>query len=448
MRFFQLLARPLVIFVERYYPDPFIFAILLTYVTLAMALLLTPATAGEALNAWGGGLPSLLAFTNQICLTMIVAHALAHTDAVRTLLHRLGDAPATVYQAYALVVSIAGIANLVSGSLGLVVGAILARQVAERAARRGLRIHYPLLVASAYAGNVVWHMGYSGSAPLLVAAAGHPLEALIGVIPVTETIFTTTNIVIALTALATITLVCPLMHPTDDEIIELQASGDPKPDDSPDEADQLTATLAQRLEGWRPLSLSVALLFVLYLIHWFRTNGLDLNLNIVIWTFVCAGLILARSAVHYMHLIVNASKTVALILILFPFYAGIMGIIKVTGLGAMMSGWFASVASAETLPLLAFLSGGLVNIFVPSGGGQWVVQGPIFIEAALAMGVAPADIVLAVAYGDQWTNMIQPFWAIPLLAIAGLNLRQIMGYTFVICLVTCVVFSAGLLLLM
>lgn len=129
MRVFQVLARPFVVFVERYYPDPFIFAILLTYVTLVMALLLTPTTLGESLDAWGSGLPALLAFTNQICLTMIVAHALAHTDVVRALLNRLGDTPRSAYQAYTLVVSIAGLANLVSGSLGLVVGAILARQV-------------------------------------------------------------------------------------------------------------------------------------------------------------------------------------------------------------------------------------------------------------------------------------------------------------------------------
>ena len=312
---------------------------------------------------------------------------------------------------------------------------------------RGLRIHYPLLVASAYAGNVVWHMGYSGSAPLFVATAGHPLEAEIGIIPVTETIFTATNIVLALATLAVITLVCPLMHPADDEIIELKGTEDPNEAEPPAAAER-PLTLALRLESSRALSLSIALLFVLYLVRWFSTTGFDLNLNVVIWTFVCAGLILARSAVHYMRLILNASKTVAPILIQFPFYAGIMGIIKSSGLGTIISGWFASVASTETLPLMAFLSGGLVNIFVPSGGGQWVVQGPIFIEAAQTMGVDPADIVLAIAYGDQWTNMVQPFWAIPLLAIAGLSLRQIMGYTCVICLVTGFVFSAGLLFLM
>lgn len=447
MRIFQLLSRPFVILVERYYPDPFVFAILLSYLTLALAVALTPATIGDALSAWGTGLSSLLAFTNQICLTMIAAHALAHTDAVRRLLDRIGDAPRSARQAYALVVAAAGLTNLVSGTLGLVVGAILARRVGERAARRGLRVHYPLLVASAYAGNVVWHMGYSGSAPLFVATAGHSLEAEMGIVPVTATIFTASNIAIALAAVAAITIVCPLMHPPEHEIRELQGAADPEPEDA--ETSQSRArTPAQWLETWRPLSLSIALLLLIYLVDWFARRGFDLNLNIVIWTFVCAGLVLARSAVHYVRLIVNASTTVALILMQYPFYAGITGIIKATGLGSLLSGWFASMATVDTLPLLAFLSAGLLNIFVPSGGAQWVVQGPVFVEAAQSLGVDPATIVLAVAYGDQWTNLVQPFWAIPLLAIAGLNLRQIMGYTFVVCLLSFFVFAAGLLFLL
>ena len=105
------------------------------------------------------------------------------------------------------------------------------------------------------------------------------------------------------------------------------------------------------------------------------------------------------------------------------------------------------IATSQTLPFYAFLSGGLINIFVPSGGGQWVIQGPIFLEAAKTLNVDPTLIVLGVAYGDQWTNMIQPFWTIPVLAIAGLHLRQIMGYTFMIFLLTFFLFGGGLLFL-
>ena len=116
-----------------------------------------------------------------------------------------------------------------------------------------------------------------------------------------------------------------------------------------------------------------------------------------------------------------------------------------TGLMQVVTGWIISISTPETLGFFAFLSGGLVNMFIPSGGGQWAVQGPIMIEAALSLGVNPSVVVMGVAYGDQWSNMIQPFWTIPILAIAGLHMRQILGYTFVIFLLTGVLYGSGML---
>jgi len=116
-----------------------------------------------------------------------------------------------------------------------------------------------------------------------------------------------------------------------------------------------------------------------------------------------------------------------------------------TGLMQVVTDWIISISTPETLGFFAFLSGGLVNMFIPSGGGQWAVQGPIMIEAALSLGVNPSVVVMGVAYGDQWSNMIQPFWTIPILAIAGLHMRQILGYTFVIFLLTGVLYGSGML---
>ena len=129
----------------------------------------------------------------------------------------------------------------------------------------------------------------------------------------------------------------------------------------------------------------------------------------------------------------------------YPFYAGMAGMMGGTGLVMVISGWFVDISSAETLSFWGFISAGIVNIFIPSGGGQWVVQGPIFLEAAQTLGVDPSRIVMGVAYGE-WSNMIQPFWTIPLLAIAGLKVRQVMGYTFVVLIVFFFIYSGGLLL--
>ena len=445
MRFFQLLARPFVILVERFYPDPFVFVVLLSALTFLLSLLLADATPAGALSAWGDGLPSLLAFTAQICITLLTAHALAHTDRVQVLLKRIGNIPNSAAGAYALVAFSAGIGSLIAWSLGLIVGATVAREVARQCSARGIRIHYPLLVASAYAGFVIWHMGYSSSAGLFVATAGHSLEAEIGIIPITETVFTLHNGLLALITLAVICMICPLMRPDEQELVEI----DPalleervqEPADSPERR-----TFAQYLDAMRPLTLLLGAGLFCYIGYSFYAKGFHLNLNLVNWSFLGAGLVLARSPSHYVRLINNASSTIGPVLIQYPFYAGILGMMQGTGLAGIISDWFTAIATPGTLSFFAFLCAGLVNMFIPSGGGQWAVQGPIFIEAGQNLGVDPSIIVLAISYGDQWTNMIQPFWTIPLLAIAGLHMRQIMGYTFVIFLLTLFLFGGGLLL--
>ena len=445
MRFFQLLARPFVVFVERYYPDPFVFVVLLSVLTFLMSLALADATPADALSAWGDGLPSLLAFTAQICITLLTAHALAHTDRVQTLLKRVGNIPNSAGGAYALVAFSAGIGSLIAWSLGLIVGATVAREVARQGAARGIRIHYPLLVASAYAGFVIWHMGYSSSAGLFVATSGHSLEAEIGIIPITDTVFTLHNGLLALITLAIICVVCPLMRPREQELIEIDPTLLKEHVEDMDVTSE-QKTFAQYLDSMRPLTLILGAGLFAYIGYSFYAKGFHLNLNLVNWSFLGAGLLLSRSPSHYVKLINNASSTIGPVLIQYPFYAGILGMMQGTGLAAIISDWFTAIATPGTLSFFAFLCAGLVNMFIPSGGGQWAVQGPIFIEAGQNLGVDPSIIVLAISYGDQWTNMIQPFWTIPLLAIAGLHMRQIMGYTFVIFLLTLFLFGGGLLL--
>jgi len=450
MKLSQLIIRPFVVLVERYYPDPFVFAIILTFVTIFLSLGLTDAGLQQTIIAWGDGLSSLFAFTTQICLTLIGAHVLSHTEPVKKVLVRCGSLPRTQFQAYALTAVITGLFSLLAWSLCLVAGAILAKEVAIQCQQKHLKLHYPLLVAAAYSGMVVWHMGYSGSATLSVATPDHPLQDMMGILPVTETMLAPANIILALGTILAVALTCALLHPDEDDVIEINLSKLRLIDDlivEDENKNNSLKTFASYLDNMRGLNISIALLFASYLVIWFYTKGFALNLNIVIWSFICLGLLLANSPVHYLKLLINASGPVGLILLQYPFYAGILGIMKGTGLVTVMSNFFTEIATEQTLPFFAFLSGGLINIFVPSGGGQWVIQGPIFLEAAKTLNVDPALIVLGVAYGDQWTNMIQPFWAIPVLAIAGLHLRQIMGYTFMIFLLTFFLFGGGLLFL-
>ena len=128
----------------------------------------------------------------------------------------------------------------------------------------------------------------------------------------------------------------------------------------------------------------------------------------------------------------GAVDTSSGIILQFPLYAGLMGMMVDSGLAISMSQWFVEISTKQSFPVITFLSAGIVNFFVPSGGGQWAVQAPIVVPAANQLGVPISQAAMAVAWGDAWTNMIQPFWALPLLALSGLKLRQIMGYCIVI----------------
>jgi len=453
VRFVSALSRPFVVFVERYYPDPFVFLIVLTGVAFALAMSLTDSSVSNAIYAWGEGLSGLLAFMAQIALTLLTAHALAHTDAVRRGLAALARLPTSIPACYALVVIISCTASLLAWSFGLVAGALIARAVAEQAKLRGLAVHYPLLVAGAYCGLGIWHMGYSGSAPLFVATPGHAMESYTGVLPVSATLFSHWNLIGIVTTVLALAAICPMLHPQssvrgleeDNPDADKPANSPVAPKDDSIVSGSSAQTPAMRIDSQRGLTLAFGALLAIYLGNYFFREGFALNLNIVNWSFLTLGLLLARSPVHYVDLILDAGKTVGAVFIQYPFYAGIMGLMTGTGLVQVMAHGFTEIATAQTLGFWAFLAGGLVNLFIPSGGGQWAVQGPVFLEAAKTLGTDPSVIVMGIAYGDQWTNLIQPFWTIPLLAIAGLHMRDIMGYCFVLFLVAGITLGATIL---
>ena len=332
---------------------------------------------------------------------------------------------------------------LVSWGLSLVSAGIMARAIGETCQRKGIRVHYPLLVASAFSGFVIWHQGLTSSVALTLATPGPFLEAQVGLVPTGETVFTWWNIALALFVLLTLPVLMSMLGPSDDEIEEMDL-----PAVTPVAEDPVSrpATPASRLE-WSPaVSLPLVAMGRFFLgVHFFKRD-LGLELNILNFAFLMAGLALAGSAVRYAQIIVEGGRVAAPFLLQYPFYAGIAGIMADSGLARLVVEFFASIASAETLPWFGFLAGGLLNIFIPSGGGQWAVQGPIMMGAAQELGADLPRVAMGVALGDQWTNLIQPLVLMPVLTIASVGAREIMGYTFVALFWTGAVFSLGLLL--
>ena len=220
----RTIAEPFVWLVRRFMPDAFIFATLLTILTFLLCLFMTEATPQGTIDAWGSGFWQLQTFTAQIAMTLMTGFALAHTPAIHSLLKYIASFAATPARAYVLVGFAACIASLISWGMGLIVGAVIARETAMSCLKRGVTVHYPLLVAAGYAGYAVWHQGLSSSIGLAIATPGHILESEIGVIPITQTLLTHYNITIALITVATLPFVMMLLKPPPSECISISSN--------------------------------------------------------------------------------------------------------------------------------------------------------------------------------------------------------------------------------
>lgn len=439
---------------EKYMPDPFLFAVLLTFLTMILGIVLTDNGLFAMIRYWSDGFWTLLAFSMQMCLILVTGYALATTRLVRAGIDKLADIPRTAGGAVLLVALVAAIGGYVNWGLGLIVGALMAREVGIRGHRKGIPMHYPLLGAAGYAGMAVWHGGLSGSAPLLVATQGHFLEKEIGIIPVAQTLFSPLNLVVAVFLILVLPFVFKLLQPADasrfltiDKVLpDLDRELAAEQAGAPPDADR-ARFLATRLENSVLVSLLIGLCGLAYVVYHFATKGFDLNLNIVNFTFLFVGILLHRTPIQYVRAISEGTRGCAGIILQFPFYSGIMGMMKFSGLIVVIANGFIAISNQVTYPLFTFLSAALVNIFVPSGGGQWAVQGPVVVKAAQALGVSLPKAIMALAYGDQWTNLFQPFWALALLGLTGLKARHIMGYCMAVMLIGIAFFVVALLVL-
>ena len=438
--------------VQRWLPDPFIFAILLTFVAAAVAMPLCHQTPLEVVEHWGGGIWNLLEFAMQMALILVCGSTLASAPIVKRAIDTMARLPQSAPSAIALVTVVSALSCWLNWGFGLIVGTVFAKAIALRRSD----VDYRLLIASAYSGFVVWHAGISGSIPLTMATPGEALSkatsgALTAPVPLTQTILDWHNLVMVLMVIIGITVANTLMHPKQgiysvNRALLMDDDSKPRPD-----VLRHDKTPAQRLEHSPLLSWLVALMLATYLVIHIFVQDAGVDLGAVIMIFLALGLVLHRTPVDYVSTFGKATTGAAGIILQFPFYAGIMGIVTGIGisgisLGGLMAEACVNISNTVTYPLLTFICAAVLNLFVPSGGGHWAVQAPIMFTAGANLGVDPGLTGMAIAWGDAWTNLIQPFWALPALAIARLSAKDIMGYCLIDLLITGVIICASLLL--
>lgn len=430
-------------------PDSFVLVVILSLIVFLLTYFITHQDAISIINHWGNGAWSLLGFSMQMALILVLGQALASAKLISSFLKFLSSLPKSSFVAIIFVTLLSLIANWINWGFGLVISAIFAKEIAKNV--KG--VDYRLLIASAYSGFVVWHGGLSGSIPLSLASGGEELAKITaGIITkpigISETIFSSYNLIMIIVILVGLPFLLACIHPKDKDLIEIDRKLLKQEEENTELINhQNDKTLVYFLENSTLISYLLTLFGLIYLINYFIQGG-GLTLNIVNMIFLLLGIFLHKTPIAYVKAINNSAKAAAGILLQFPFYAGIMGMMiganeGGNSLAGVLSLAFANIANEHTLPLFTFWSAGLVNIFIPSGGGQWAVQGPIMLPAAANLGVNPSVIAMAIAWGDSWTNMIQPFWALPALGIAGLGAKDIMGYCVLTLLFVGLVVSLG-----
>jgi len=446
---------------RRYLPSPFTIAILLTLLTIVLAMLFTEPVDNEnqllsILSFWESGIwnNALLVFAYQMMLILVLGHVLVLSKPANKLIVKLSKNVTSTTSAVILVSITTMLAAFLNWGLGLIFGAILARKVGEHAQQNNIPLNYPLVGAAGYVGLMVWHGGISGSAPIKVAESNHILDFMKGVssteilsqipesISFNQTIFSWWNLVL----FGVLLIVIPF--------VLKQIAKSTQPTNFNLQTYDFENHALEDIEGAEKLDYSkilgiafgIILLIAFFYQYWSNIMSLQITPNMLNFFMLGLAILLHKSFKNFLNALEEAIKGTSGILIQFPLYFGIMGIMKSTGMVVMISDFFVSIATETTLPIFTFFSAGLVNIFVPSGGGQWAIQGPIVVESALKLGVPLPKAIMALSYGDQITNMLQPFWALPLLGITKLKAREILPYTLILMLVGIVVYILGLLL--
>lgn len=433
---------------RHYLPDAYLFAILLTFLSMILALIFTDVGFIKLISEWGNGIYGIVAFAMQMVLILITGHALALTPPIERLLKWIAGGGKTPVRAGMIVSLVSGICSWINWGFGLIMGGLLALEVAKRQRN----VDYPYLIGAAYSGFICWHQGLSGSVPLVIATSKHAqnfIEKMTGsVVPVSQSIFQPFNLIPAAIVVFTLPILFSLIHPRKEETIVISDEALREvTSEVPKVERPKSPTLAERIDHSYTINMIFAALGVIYLIWHFSTKGFDLNLNIVIFIFFMLGVILHGKPINYIKAITIAIRGAGGIALQFPLYGGIQGIMIGTGLAKVIAGWFVAISTPQTFYMLQFFAAGIINMFIPSGGGQWAAQGPITMEAAKMMGIDPIRSAMMVAWGDQWTNMIQPFWALPLLGLARLSAREIMGYTTMTLIWSGIVFTVFSLLI-
>ena len=417
-------------------PDAMTMAILLM-VVLGCAAMLIGNTALETFDAYYDGLWMLLPFTMQMTLILVLGSTLASTRFFRRLILTLSNLPRSPGQTIALSMATTGCLAYCFWGLSLALGPLVAVSYARQAERNGFAVDFPFLLSANAAAGAIWQFGFSASAPLMMNTPGHFLEEETGLMPLSTTIWAPATLFFLVIYLISVFTVARLLMPKHARPISLfpescelaeatlNAAAQPEKEFGPSDK------FAERLELSRLPCAILTCTLIGWLVYHVTVKGGGLQLNSLITVLLTLGLLLHGSVRKFTQALPKAVVTAWPVIVLYHLYAGVAGLLQNTSLGTDLAMYFASISTEHTFPLLTLLAAAVVSVFVPSSGGQWVIQGFITTKASVAVGVSAQRGLLALSVGDHVGNLVSPFWAVIAAGIARMDFRSYIGYNYI-----------------
>ncbi len=432
---------------EKIIPDSFVFCVVLTIVVAVLSLILCGIGPVALLDAWWNGLSSQFTLAFQMGLMVVVCATCARSPQVSKLLDKLASLVSTRVAALVLLMAFGYVSSMLNWAFCTIVTPILAMQLAKRV--KGL--HFPMMVAGGYACMILGQcLGPSATLYSNLATEGSNYAQIVGQsMTVAETCYNPVNVILWVVLAVCFVLLVIFTQPGEDELVELgniatEADAVPKSYQSTAKAE----TFAEKMNTCKPIMWLVGIAIFVHIVLSVVMNGFwaTLNMNMVIFMFVGINCFLFPQPHSWIEAHADSMHLATDVMLQFPFYGAIMGMMYVEGgLGSVIVNAIVSVATAQTLPIFSFLSAAVVNLFIPSQGGQFTVQGPLIVEAAKSIeGANLVNCLNAFVYGDECTNLLQPLYVIPALSVVGMKLKDVWGFMAFICVFWVVITCLGL----